>query len=402
MYDLELASVSKRYRIPADAPAPAGVIEKIRRRFSPPRADFWAVRDVSFQVSRGESVGIIGHNGAGKSTLLKLLSCITAPTAGEIHLGGRIAALLEVGSGFHPELTGRENIYLSGAILGMRRAEITKKLESIVEFAGMSRFVDVPVKRYSSGMYVRLGFSIAAHLEPEILLLDEVLAVGDASFQEKCLTRIEDLRKSGITTVFISHDLSAVKRLCSRVLLMKQGRLEGDGTADDMILRYHEISKFQNTRTVEREITGSRASYTGFDFLSPSGEPLEVLPSGEPAWLQLRYELTEEIPHVHFQVLVESLEGDMQFILDTRLQGGTRTIPAGPGVVNFHLDALPLRDGFYSLTTVIHTEDEAEALDYQPRCATIHVLGERVREGAYYAPHRSEICPGAPAANKRS
>lgn len=402
MYDLELASVSKRYRIPADSPAPAGLIGGLRHRLSPPRTDFWAVRDVSFQVSRGESVGIIGHNGAGKSTLLKLLSCITAPTLGEIRLGGRIAALLEVGSGFHPELTGRENIFLSGAILGMRRSEIAKKLDSIVEFAGMSRFVDVPVKRYSSGMYVRLGFSIAAHLEPEILLLDEVLAVGDASFQEKCLTRIEELRKSGITTVFISHDLSAVKRLCSRVILMKQGRVEGDGDADAMILRYHEISKFQNTRTLERQLTGARAACTGFDFLSPAGEPLSVLPSAEPAWLQLRYELTTEIRRAHFQVLVESLEGHMQFLLDTRLQGGTRTVPAGPGVVNFRLDALPLRDGFYTLTTVIHTEEEAEALDYQPRCATIHVVGERIREGAYYAPHRSEICPGVPSANSRS
>src|SRR6187397_2212659 len=173
--------------------------------------EFWAVRDVSFDVTRGETLGIIGHNGAGKSTLLKLLSRITAPTEGTITLEGRLAALIEVGSGFHPELTGRENIFLSGSVLGMRRREIAAKLDRIIEFSGVGTFIDTPVKWYSSGMYVRLGFAVAAHLEADILLVDEVLAVGDAEFQVKCLQRIQELRDRGVTSLFISHDLTAVE-----------------------------------------------------------------------------------------------------------------------------------------------------------------------------------------------
>src|SRR5688572_18330268 len=215
--DLKFENVSKKYRISHEV----GTATTSKKRFGllrPKRQheDFWAVRDVSFEVNRGEVVGIIGHNGAGKSTILKLLSNITTPTAGEITIQGHLSALIEVGSGFHPELSGRENVFLSGSILGMRRAEIAAKLASIVEFAELEDFIDTPVKRYSSGMYVRLGFAIAAHLDPDILLLDEVLAVGDARFQSKCLDRIDDLRRAGKTIVFISHDLSAVARLCSR------------------------------------------------------------------------------------------------------------------------------------------------------------------------------------------
>ena len=188
-------------------------------------SSFWALKDVTFDVRRGTSVGVIGRNGAGKSTLLKVLAGITAPTSGSVTIDGRLAALIEVGSGFHPELTGRENVFLSAAILGMRRSEIAAKLPNIVEFAGVERFIDTPVKWYSSGMYVRLGFSIAAHLEPDVLLIDEVLAVGDAEFQVKCLTRIRDLKRQGITTIFISHDLTAVEQLCDTAVLLDKGEV---------------------------------------------------------------------------------------------------------------------------------------------------------------------------------
>src|SRR6478735_8868299 len=207
MHDLEIDHVSKRYRVRADrsAASDAGnVLTRTLQRLRPRSEEFWALRDVSIQVNRGEALGIIGHNGAGKSTILKLIANITVPTSGEIRINGRLSALIEVGSGFHPELTGRENIYLSGSILGMRRREIVEKLERIIDFAGVRDFIDTPVKHYSSGMYVRLGFSIAAHLEPDILLLDEVLAVGDAAFQAKCLDRINELHPQGRTIVFIS------------------------------------------------------------------------------------------------------------------------------------------------------------------------------------------------------
>src|SRR5438067_3580385 len=227
MIDLRLEHVSKRYRIRRESEAGAARNPLVRKLQSlrKPTEEFWAVRDVSFEVERGEALGIIGHNGAGKSTILKLLSSITAPTSGEITINGRLSALIEVGSGFHPELTGRENIYLNGAILGMTRRQIAKRLDSIVDFAGVRQFLDTPVKRYSSGMYVRLGFSIAAHLDPDILLLDEVLAVGDAAFQEKCLKRISEMKEAGTTIVFISHNLGAVERLCDRVILLQRGQI---------------------------------------------------------------------------------------------------------------------------------------------------------------------------------
>src|SRR5450631_278408 len=193
------------------------------------REEFWALRDLNFEIAKGEVVGIIGRNGAGKSTLLKVLSRITEPTTGRITLRGRVASLLEVGTGFHPELSGRDNIYLNGAIHGLTRAEISRKFDQIVEFAEVSRFLDTPVKRYSSGMYVRLAFAVAAHLEPDILIVDEVLAVGDAQFQKKCLGKMEDVSaREGRTVLFVSHNLQAVRQLCSRCLLLQTGGLVAD------------------------------------------------------------------------------------------------------------------------------------------------------------------------------
>ena len=202
----------------------------------------WALRDVSFQVEQGEALGIVGHNGAGKTTILRILSSITTPTRGEVTVRGRLAALVEVGSGFHPELTGRENIDLHGAMLGMRSSEIRRKLDSIIDFAGVDQYIDVPVKRYSSGMYVRLGFSIAAHLDPDILLLDEVLAVGDFAFQTKCLDRIAELRRAGRTIIFISHDLAAVYRLCDRALLLHHGCIAAEGPPRQVIDQYQQMT----------------------------------------------------------------------------------------------------------------------------------------------------------------
>src|SRR5262249_20555546 len=240
MLDLIVDHVSKRYQVRRTGGGRRSLRQRLRalRNHSD---EFWALRDISFEVARGETLGIIGHNGAGKSTILKLLSKVTTPTSDEIRISGRLSALIEVGSGFHPELTGRENIFLSGSILGMRHREIVRKLEGIVDFAGVRDFIDTPVKHFSSGMYVRLGFSIAAHLEPDILLLDEVLAVGDAAFQAKCLDRINQLHREGRTIVFISHDLAAVERLCRRVILMDQGRLAAEGAAREVIAEYQAV-----------------------------------------------------------------------------------------------------------------------------------------------------------------
>lgn len=198
----------------------------------------WALRDVSFEVKEGEVLGIIGHNGAGKSTLLKILSRITEPSVGEVRIRGRVAALLEVGTGFHPELTGRENIYMNGTILGMRKKEIDKKLDEIVNFSGVEKYIDTPVKFYSSGMRVRLGFSVAAHLEPEILIIDEVLSVGDAEFQKKCLGKMEDVSQNGRTVLFVSHNMTAVQNLCSRGMVLKSGTIQYKGEANQVVHQY--------------------------------------------------------------------------------------------------------------------------------------------------------------------
>ena len=205
--------------------------------------DFWALKNVSFEIKRGEVVGIIGRNGAGKSTLLKILSRITEPSEGRVHLKGRVSSLLEVGTGFHPELTGRENIFLNGAILGMSRAEIRRKFDEIVAFAEVEKFLDTPVKRYSSGMYVRLAFAVAAHLEPEILIVDEVLAVGDAEFQKKCMGKMGDVAKGGRTVLFVSHNMAAVTRLCRTGLLMNRGRVEAHGTAEAVVADFLHVGK---------------------------------------------------------------------------------------------------------------------------------------------------------------
>ncbi len=205
---------------------------------SPASEDFWALKDVSFEVKQGERIGIIGRNGAGKSTLLKILSRITEPTTGRVKIKGRVASLLEVGTGFHPELTGRENIYLNGAILGMGRQEINRKFDEIVAFSEIERFLDTPVKRYSSGMYVRLAFAVAAHLEPEILIVDEVLAVGDASFQKKCLGKMEEVGSEGRTVLFVSHNMGAIKYLCGSVLLLDKGTIKSVGKPESVIAHY--------------------------------------------------------------------------------------------------------------------------------------------------------------------
>jgi len=205
---------------------------------SAPADEFWALRDVSFDVQPGEVIGVIGRNGAGKSTLLKILSRVTEPTSGEARIRGRVASLLEVGTGFHPELTGRENIFLNGAILGMTKAEIRNKFDEIVAFSGIEKFIDTPVKRYSSGMYVRLAFAVAAHLEPEILIIDEVLAVGDAEFQKKCLGKMRDVAGHGRTVLFVSHNMTAVAELCSRGIYMKNGMVAHNGPIDDTVSRY--------------------------------------------------------------------------------------------------------------------------------------------------------------------
>jgi lipopolysaccharide transport system ATP-binding protein len=260
----------------------------------------WSLKDISFEIKQGDIVGIIGKNGAGKSTLLKILSQVTAPTIGTIKVKGRIASLLEVGTGFHPELTGRENIFLNGAILGMRKAEISKKLDEIIAFSGVERYIDTPVKRYSSGMFVRLAFAVAAHLESEILIVDEVLAVGDAEFQQKCLGKMKDVSKSGRSVLFVSHNLEAVKNLCNKGMLLNQGRLLISGDIDEATDAYMKLnSKFESTKIIEAPpIIGELPGYvTKITILDDNENECSEIPIGQKWKVKIKLNILNKINH---------------------------------------------------------------------------------------------------------
>jgi len=273
-------------------------------------SDFWALRDVSFEVKRGEVLGIIGRNGAGKSTLLKILSRITEPTSGRAVMRGRVGSLLEVGTGFHPELTGRENIFLNGAILGMKKKEIEKKFDEIVAFSEVEKFIDTPVKRYSSGMYVRLAFAVAAHLEPEILVVDEVLAVGDARFQRKCLGKMGDVAKQGRTVLFVSHNMAAVINLCHRTLLMERGAVNGCGSTTAMVGQYLDEGGGRQGSFVDlwhspkRIGVGQFGRFVSLSLFSAEGRPIQTIFMGESLTLQLNVQFFQAVvmPEIGFAI----------------------------------------------------------------------------------------------------
>jgi lipopolysaccharide transport system ATP-binding protein len=311
--------VSKQYRIgrskedfPTLRDALAGAVRaplrwaRVVERPATPK--FWALRDVGFEVAPGEVVGIIGRNGAGKSTLLKILSRITEPTEGRIELYGRMSSLLEVGTGFHPELTGRENIFLNGAILGMKRSELARKFDEIVAFAEIEKFIDTPVKHYSSGMYVRLAFAVAAHVEPEILVVDEVLAVGDMAFQQKCLNKMQDAGAQGRTVLFVSHNMQAVARLCQRVMLVSSGRIVSDGPAPGVIDQYLDTARgttAERTWTDLKDAPGNEVvRLVGVRVCDDSGETGEALDIRRPVGVEMTYEVLEPdyvlVPNYHF------------------------------------------------------------------------------------------------------
>ena len=401
MIDLRLDRVSKRYRVRhkrEPAAKHASLLHRLRN-LRPRPDEFWAVRDVTFEVTRGETLGIIGHNGAGKSTILKLLSNVTAPTSGEIIISGRLSALIEVGSGFHQELSGRENIYLSGSILGMRRREITAKLERIIDFAGVLDFIDTPVKHYSSGMYLRLGFSIAAHLEPDILLLDEVLAVGDAAYQVKCLARINELHRDGRTIVFISHDLAAVERLCSRVILLNHGQIVETGPARDVIAKYQAIGATytpSESHEVADAILSREAEITSITCSDAEGRSSVVFRTGGLAKVRLDYVVCSPVPDAIVEVCIYSLASGAWCQMTTAGPDGEgMPLKVGPGAVEFEIDELSFLPSMYHISATLVHKDQVlgTAIDYQRRCLTFRVDGEKLMRGSFYMPYRWRPVP---------
>ena len=325
-------------------------------RSRPAREDFWALRDVSFDIQPGEVVGVIGRNGAGKSTLLKILSRITEPSEGRLTLSGRVASLLEVGTGFHPELTGRENIFLNGAILGMSRAEIVRKFDEIVAFAEIERFLDTPVKRYSSGMYVRLAFAVAAHLEPEILIVDEVLAVGDAEFQKKCLGKMHEVSRGGRTVLFVSHNMGAIQTLCSRAIWLEKGAVSFDGDVNACVNRYlaHATPGSQVAESHPVPLTPA-LDLTRFELL-PS-----AIQSGDRVEFKLAFRASAATSLRHVTLLIYSLQETRLAIVDLRIAGFPRSIAAGETwPLHGWIESLPLVEGDYRIGLGFSTDDAFE------------------------------------------
>jgi lipopolysaccharide transport system ATP-binding protein len=379
--------VGKRYSITQAGREPYSTLRdtitnRIKRtaRVAPSRrpeeVDFWALRDVSFEVGQGDVIGIVGRNGAGKSTLLKLLSRITEPTTGRIRIRGRVASLLEVGTGFHPELTGRENIFLNGAILGMSRREIIARFDEIVDFAEVEEFLDTPVKRYSSGMYVRLAFAVAANLDPEVLIVDEVLAVGDSQFQRKCLGKMKDFSTSeGRTVLFVSHSMASVRSLCTRALWLDHGRVRMEGSSLDVIRGYLEASMeaADTTRSLEtvRRMPGQGERLMITRVTMNEGNSVE---HGEPLRLRIDYELREPAPDVAFGVGFSSPEGVRMMSVDSDLEAEREQMrEPHNGSVTFVLPVLRLQPGRYALDLGARSGDNV-SLDYLPACAWIDIL----------------------------
>jgi lipopolysaccharide transport system ATP-binding protein len=368
---IEVEGLGKRYRIGKSVPYrtlreglvnAAGTLTRLAgamryRRLEPSRKEnqVWALRDVSFKVTAGEVVGLIGRNGAGKSTLLKILSRITDPTEGRAKLRGRVGSLLEVGTGFHPELTGRENTFLSGSILGMRRAEIGRKFDEIIDFAGIDKFVDTPVKHYSSGMYVRLAFAVAAHLETEILVVDEVLAVGDAAFQKKCLGKMGEVASSGRTVLFVSHNTASIESLCGSCVLLAGGRLMAKGEPQEIIARYmtSELSPHTGIRWLGDHQGRTGASSPQMESVQLySGEvgPVSVLPIGAPLSVRVRFSATRPVRPT-LGVVVRTAQGIPVFGVSNRwTNDGCLDRAMRTGQISCDFAELPLMPATYLLS----------------------------------------------------
>jgi lipopolysaccharide transport system ATP-binding protein len=391
-YAIRVENLSKLYRIGGPQAryktlrdtlmdVAAAPIQRLRRlgQPTPPEETIWALKDVSFEVKHGEVLGIIGRNGSGKTTLLKVLSRITEPTEGSAEIHGRVGSLLEVGTGFHPELTGRENIYLNGAILGMRRTEIDRRFDEIVEFAEIAKFLDTPVKRYSSGMYVRLAFAVAAHLEPEILLVDEVLAVGDAIFQKKCLRKMGDVAKEGRTVLFVSHNMPSIQALCQSVLLLQSGMLKMNGDPNTVVSHY--LSEGLDVECAEVDLSShpgrshSRESALQEAWiLDHNGVRSNSIMMGESLSVCFQFRSSRAIANPGFGFVIEDKDGRRILSLNNYTvptnDNTFRSLDAG--MARLHIPNLPLVPGTYFVSVNL-VEDDREWVDHVERALAIHV-----------------------------
>lgn len=388
---IEIKDLSKKFRVyhNRESQLKYVILNMLKGRRSRMRSEFWALKDVSMTIEKGQTVGFIGRNGSGKSTLLKLVSRILFPDGGSIHAHGRISTLIELGAGFHPELTGRENVYINASILGFSRAEVNAKFKDIVAFSGLEDFIDNPVKTYSSGMYVRLGFSVAINIEPDILLVDEVLAVGDETFQKKCIKKIHQMKKAGKTIVFVSHDLDSVEELCDKVYLMHNGCLAAEGKPVDVISQYHRMligsSDFkvrQESESIQDPDTangknrwGSKdVEITSVDLLDEKGEIHDCLKTNEPLTIRIHYKTRGKIKKPVFGIGLYNETGVHITGPNTKKHHFSIDTVEGTGFIDYKTDAFPLLPGTYLLSAAVYDWDLTQAYDHWEQHWKIHVV----------------------------
>ncbi len=384
---IRFEQVSKRFEYTPDQPQTVleSLIARARRGGRRARHELWALREVSFEVQPGQSVGFIGRNGSGKSTLLKLATRIIYPTSGTITVNGRIGALLELGAGFHPDLTGRENIFLNGAVLGLNRHQVMERFDAIVAFSELAEFIDMPVKHYSSGMYMRLGFSVAVHCDPDVLMVDEILAVGDQAFQEKCLDRIYDLKHQGVTVIIVSHQLPALQELCTNLIWMEDGRVREQGKTDEIIGRYleHIHHPAQSPTSAPRPFNrwGSRdIEITGVRFLGAQGEIRDNFKTGESLTLEIPFIAHRPIFNPEFGIAIYRDDGLHVNGPNNRLAGQDMGWVVGAGIVRYTIPHLPLLPAGYVVTAAVHDSRETIAYDIHEQAYHFRIVAGGTRE----------------------
>jgi ABC-2 type transport system ATP-binding protein len=383
--------VSKRFRLYKEKYT--SLKERVIHFGRIPYEEFWALRDIQLEIAQGETVGLLGHNGSGKSTLLKCIAGILQPTHGEIQVTGRLAALLELGAGFHPELTGRENVFLNASILGMPKKEIEKRFDEIVAFAELERFIDNQVKHYSSGMYVRLGFAVAVNMEPDVLLVDEVLAVGDESFQRKCLDRVKRFQREGRTIVFVTHAADLVRQICDRAAVLDHGHLVAVGAPGEAVRSFREHllqqerhGEAEQLAPAEEEVPpadqpivvrteeGGRLRISNVRIEYPGAGERPYLQSGDPLAIHVSYDAVERLDDVVFGLAVHDLQGKLVFSSNTEIMQAPLGAVEGPGEVAFATDHVPLLEGTYLLTIGVHSHDEGVVYDWHEQRHQFEVM----------------------------
>ncbi len=403
---IELRAVSRSFRKHRDIERSFQQrLIRMATRQRPPIDEFYPLKDVSLRIAAGDFLGILGPNGAGKSTLLKLVTGIIPPTRGDLTVNGRVCSLLELGAGFHPDLTGRENIYLNGSIYGMNRGEIDKRIERIIDFAELGDFIDTPVKHYSSGMYVRLGFSVAIHTDPDILLVDEVLAVGDVNFQQKCLRSIERFRNRGGTLILVSHDLGTIQAVCSRAIWLEDGYIHADGDPLDVSMAYLEKMAQREQKPApasgdegaSRRWGSGRIRIASVELRRRSGEPADYFHTGETLIVRLHFHAQEEIASPVFGVALYHQSGAHVAGPNTAHAGTDVGVVRGEGWVDYVIPQLPLLEGVYSLSAAVVNHNDTETYDYRDRVCEFRVLAAHTPEryglvmlGGHWLPAASE------------